>query len=103
VAVLLAANQLGRPFGDPLYHPIYEAAVEMGLVIALHPGIDRPNVLVQAIGGPPAVTMEASSQYPHYTMDRPEYSARLLPAAWHRKVFFESACSVYGWDIPSQS
>jgi predicted TIM-barrel fold metal-dependent hydrolase len=34
--VLLVANGLRRPFGDPLYHPIYEAAVEMGLPVAIH-------------------------------------------------------------------
>jgi predicted TIM-barrel fold metal-dependent hydrolase len=34
--VLLSSTGLGKPFGHPAYHPIYEAAVEMGLPIAIH-------------------------------------------------------------------
>jgi hypothetical protein len=36
--VLLASSGLGKPFGHPAYHPIYEAAVEMGLPVAIHTG-----------------------------------------------------------------
>jgi len=39
VATLLTGNALGRPFGDPLYHPLYEATAEMGLGLDIHPGI----------------------------------------------------------------
>jgi predicted TIM-barrel fold metal-dependent hydrolase len=38
VDVRLCSNGIGKPFGDPLFHPIYEAAVETGLVVALHIG-----------------------------------------------------------------
>jgi predicted TIM-barrel fold metal-dependent hydrolase len=38
VEVLLMSNGLRRPFGHPLYHPIYEAASEMGLPVAIHVG-----------------------------------------------------------------
>ena len=34
--VRLCANGIGKPFGDPIFHPIYEAAVEMDLVVAIH-------------------------------------------------------------------
>ena len=36
--VLLASSGLGKPFGHPAYHAIYEAAVEMGLPVAIHTG-----------------------------------------------------------------
>jgi len=36
--VLLPWNSLGRPFGHPVYHPIYAAAEELGLPIAIHAG-----------------------------------------------------------------
>jgi uncharacterized protein len=36
IGVLFAANPLDRPLGDPLYHPIYEAAAEHGLAISVH-------------------------------------------------------------------
>jgi predicted TIM-barrel fold metal-dependent hydrolase len=42
-----------------------------------------------------------STDYPHVTMDEPTYVRRLLPAKWHRKVFLENACSVYGWIPPA--
>jgi predicted TIM-barrel fold metal-dependent hydrolase len=38
-----------------------------------------------------------SSDYPHYTMDDFEFVARVIPKAWHRKVFFENARDVFGW------
>lgn len=40
VGVSLGLNALGRPFGDPLYHPIYEAAAEAGLPIVIQVGSD---------------------------------------------------------------
>jgi predicted TIM-barrel fold metal-dependent hydrolase len=36
--VLLVANTLGKPYGHPLYHPIFEAAVETGRPVAIHLG-----------------------------------------------------------------
>jgi predicted TIM-barrel fold metal-dependent hydrolase len=35
-AALMATNGIGKPFGHPLFHPIYEAAVEMDLPVAIH-------------------------------------------------------------------
>ena len=40
VGVTLGANSLGRPFGDPIYHPIYEAAAEFDLPIVIQVGSD---------------------------------------------------------------
>lgn len=37
-AALLVANGMDKPFGHPVYDPIYEAAVEMGLPVQLHGG-----------------------------------------------------------------
>src|SRR5579863_6960707 len=36
VGVLLSNNGLGIPFGHPVFHPIYEAAAEVGLPILVH-------------------------------------------------------------------
>jgi predicted TIM-barrel fold metal-dependent hydrolase len=38
ISVLMAAPSIQRAYGDPVYHPVYEAAAELGLVIDLHPG-----------------------------------------------------------------
>jgi predicted TIM-barrel fold metal-dependent hydrolase len=49
--VLMAVNGLGPPFGHPLFHPIYEAAAEFGLPIALHApghGGNSPSSTAQA-------------------------------------------------------
>jgi predicted TIM-barrel fold metal-dependent hydrolase len=40
VGVLLGENGVGKLFGHPVYHPIYEAAVELGLPVVLHVGSD---------------------------------------------------------------
>jgi predicted TIM-barrel fold metal-dependent hydrolase len=38
VGVALGGNGLSRPFGHPAYHPIYEAASELGLPLVLQAG-----------------------------------------------------------------
>ncbi|MFR9805278.1 amidohydrolase family protein [Pseudonocardia sp. RS010] len=38
VEVLLADNGIGMPYGHPVYYPIYEAAQEMNLPVAVHFG-----------------------------------------------------------------
>jgi predicted TIM-barrel fold metal-dependent hydrolase len=40
VAVALGANVLARGFGHLVYHPVYEAAAELGLPVVLHAGCD---------------------------------------------------------------
>jgi uncharacterized protein len=206
-AVLLCANALGRPYGDPVYHPIYEAAVGMGLPVQIHisVGADRPNNQASLVGGPQSTGIENgslvhqaalhfissfivhgvfekfpslkvliveygmawlpnliwrldqhydllklespwvkrwpseyihdhvkvstqpieegrdadelahflsaidgiddllcfSTDFPHVASDEPSYVARLLPSAWHNKVFCTNACDLYGWPRPA--
>jgi len=50
VAVLLAANPLGRPFGHPVYHDIYQAAADNGLSVSVHVSLASP-ANVKTIGG----------------------------------------------------
>jgi predicted TIM-barrel fold metal-dependent hydrolase len=62
VGVLFAANPLARPLGDPVYHPVLEAAAELGLVITVHPsGVDRPLATMTGAGGSFTSTIESSS------------------------------------------
>jgi uncharacterized protein len=63
VGVLLAANGLGKPFGHPAYHPIYEAAAELDLPVVLHAGGDAiPDTLTHpTAGGLPATFGEVSA------------------------------------------
>jgi predicted TIM-barrel fold metal-dependent hydrolase len=49
VAALFAGSPLGRPYGDPVYHPVWEACAEMGLSVDLHPG---GGALEREVGGP---------------------------------------------------
>jgi uncharacterized protein len=60
IATLLAGSPLNRPFGDPVYHPIYKATVDMGLVLHIHPGgqsADRPP------GGIPTSGTQGAAMY----------------------------------------
>lgn len=207
VGVLMSGNPMGRPWGDPHYHPIYAAAAEMGLAVMSHvSGGDRPRSMA-AVAGPQATGIEHisqlgqggmhyvssfithgvfekfpglqvlmveygvawipsllwrldrevrllrlespwvrrlpseyihdhfvfstqpieegpshsalvdlletvdgiddmlcfSSDYPHITMDDPLYVARLLPAAWHSKVFFQNACRALRMPAPAEA
>lgn len=40
VAAVTLSPSIGRLLGHPLYYPIYEAAVELGLPVVIHRGID---------------------------------------------------------------
>jgi predicted TIM-barrel fold metal-dependent hydrolase len=208
VGVLMSGNPMGRPWGDPHFHPIYEAAEELGLAVSSHvSGGDRPRSMA-AVGGPLGNSIEHISQlgqggmhyvssfivhgvfekfpslqvlmveyglawiptllwrldreysllrsespwvkrlpseyilsnmafstqpieespqdknglgdllatidgienvlcfstdYPHITMDDPRYVARLIPDAWHDKVFYKNACRVYRLPLPKQA
>jgi uncharacterized protein len=53
VAVALGANGLGRPFGHPVYQPIYAAAAELGLPLVLQAGSDS---MADVPGAPTAIS-----------------------------------------------
>lgn len=57
VQVVLGANGLSKPFGHPAYHPIYEAAVECGLPVAIHAGSDAT---ADSLSSPTAVSAPLS-------------------------------------------
>jgi predicted TIM-barrel fold metal-dependent hydrolase len=60
VAVALGCNGLARPFGEPAYHPIYEAAEELGLPIVIQVGseISGDQPLPAVAGGNPSTYAE---------------------------------------------
>jgi uncharacterized protein len=67
VAVALGCNGLGRPFGEPAYHPIYEAAEEVGLPIVIQVGseIAGDQPLPAVSGGNPSTYGEYRAHAGH--------------------------------------
>ena len=60
VGVALGANGLCKPFGHPAYHPIYEAASELGLPLVLQAGPEAsPDAVVQFVREGIAIVREA--------------------------------------------
>ncbi len=60
-----------------------------------------PNQLIElyeAFGGMEDLLCY-SSDYPHWDFDDPRYIAGKLPAAWHRKIFYENARDLYSQRI----
>ena len=57
VGILFASNPLRRPLGDPIYHPIYAAAVQHGLAVTSHIGIEHASTYP---AGPPASLMAST-------------------------------------------
>jgi uncharacterized protein len=51
VGVLMAANNVGKPFGHSVYHPIYTAAAGLGLPIVIHSDVATADSVVQSAGG----------------------------------------------------
>jgi predicted TIM-barrel fold metal-dependent hydrolase len=60
VGVALGANGLGLPFGHPAYHPIYEAASELGLPLVIQVGSDAMTdmITMPVAGGLPSTYAE---------------------------------------------
>ncbi|MGW4335726.1 amidohydrolase family protein [Rhodococcus koreensis] len=56
VGVLVVVNSLGRPFGHPIYDPIYRAAAEHGLPISIH--LSGPPEGRDIAGGNPSMMLE---------------------------------------------
>jgi uncharacterized protein len=48
---LMCANNIGKPYGHSIYHPIYEAAVEMDLPIIIHSDGTTADAITQPTGG----------------------------------------------------
>jgi uncharacterized protein len=62
VEVLLVSNGSARPFGHPLYDPIFDAAQECGLPIAIHNGGDNWGIATHGnAGGIPNTRFEYHS------------------------------------------
>lgn len=69
VEVLMVSNALGKPFGHPVYHPIFDAAQEYGLPIAIHNGGDNwANLTHGNAGGIPNTRYEFHTLAPQSTI-----------------------------------
>ena len=62
--VIVVDNTLAKPFGHPVYHPIYEAAAEHGLPIAIHVAGDSQGYAHTAAGGVPSNRLEFHTTLP---------------------------------------
>ena len=69
-AGLLATNGIGKPFGHPLFHPIYAAAEELGLPIAIHAaGESFASMRLSPVGsGVPSLYLEHHTLVPQGVM-----------------------------------
>jgi predicted TIM-barrel fold metal-dependent hydrolase len=68
-AALFAGNPLGRPYGDPLFHPIYAAAAEAGLAIDVHVNIASfPTGEINSVGGDSGSYMLAVTNFAQAAM-----------------------------------
>lgn len=56
------------PYGQKLYWPIYEAASEVGLPVALHPGTEGVGIANGFIAGPPSSYLEWHTLIPQNYM-----------------------------------
>jgi uncharacterized protein len=103
--VLIVSAGLGRAFGDPVYHPIYEAAAEMDLTVALHIGgeIFYPGTAHVVAGGPPLTRLE------RHTLHMQPSQRHLLSFITHgvferyprlRLIIKETGLGLYPWLLP---
>lgn len=64
--------------------------------LELSPKRDQLIDLLTMVGGEDILCF--SSDFPHWDGDVPEYVQQRLPEAWHRKVMYENAARLYGFD-----
>lgn len=70
-AILIAANPVGRPLGDPLYHPIFAAGAEYEKPISVHLG---PGPAADVGGGPANPIVWVS----HFALQAHHYISSML-------------------------
>jgi predicted TIM-barrel fold metal-dependent hydrolase len=58
IVEVLMCSATRIPYGQKFYWPIYEAAQEMGLPVALHPGTEGRGISNGFIAGPPSTYLE---------------------------------------------
>lgn len=73
VVQVLMGSGARMPYGQRFYHPIYEAAVEMGLPVAIHPGSEGAGV-----SGPPTAVGYPSSYLEWHTNLAGSYIAHVI-------------------------
>jgi predicted TIM-barrel fold metal-dependent hydrolase len=56
--ILLPGNPLGKPFGHPIYAPIFDAAAETGRPVAIHFGSENNSLGRHTAGGTPGNIFE---------------------------------------------
>ncbi len=66
--VLLADNPSKQPFGHPNFHPIYDAAAETGLPVAIHAGANDWANPPATGGGTASTYIEAHTLWPQAAM-----------------------------------
>lgn len=63
-AQVLASHGATMPYGDPFYHPIYQACCDVGLPFAIHLGGNAGINVANFAGGSPRYYMEAHALFP---------------------------------------
>jgi predicted TIM-barrel fold metal-dependent hydrolase len=91
--VLLSNNGLGVPFGHPVFHPIYEAAAEMGLGILFHPC--GGDVVHEAAGGYNGLTAEYITQAGQRAMHI--ISSLIVHGVFEKHPGLKVVLTEYGW------
>lgn len=91
--VLLANNGLGVPFGHPVFHPIFEAAAEMGLAILFHPcSFDlAPEQAGGFIGSLPEYTSAFGQRAMHYI------TSMIVHGVFEKFPSLKVVLTEYGW------
>ena len=69
--IMTSASRI--PYGNPFYHPIYEAAQEFNLPVAVHPGHEGSG-----ISGPPSSAGYPSSYFEKHTNISQGYMAQVI-------------------------
>ncbi|UTW12896.1 amidohydrolase family protein [Marinobacterium rhizophilum] len=97
---VLASHGASRPYGDPFYHPIYEACAEMGLPFAIHLG-GQGGINSNPIGaGPTTFFWETHAILPQSAMTHvASMIAQGVFEKWPQLYFVVIECGV-AW-VPS--
>jgi predicted TIM-barrel fold metal-dependent hydrolase len=68
IVQILMCSGTRTPYGQRQYWPIYEAACELGLPVAVHPGTEGRGIANGFIAGPPSTYFEWHSNLPQNYM-----------------------------------
>ena len=97
VAAVNLSPRSNRPFGNKQYDPIYEAAVEHGLPVTIHPGYDGAGTHGHPLTAAGYPNTDVERRLMQHTLVQSHVTSLVLEGTFEKFPDLSVACLGWGW------